>query len=125
MSTVGKVLIVAQIGFSVLLMAFAAGVSSVQTNWKAKEKTAREELGKSKKSLEAVQSEMQKLRTLQAASEKNLKDAADKAGARPPPPRPKIASCRPGSHRRRPNSRTPGPKQRLPAKRPALAAMKR
>jgi hypothetical protein len=79
MSTVGKVLIVAQIGFSVLLMAFAAGVSSVQTNWKAKEKTAREELGKSKKSLESAQSDMQKLRTSMAAAGKNLQDAADKA----------------------------------------------
>jgi hypothetical protein len=79
MSTVGKVLVVAQIGFSVLLMAFAAGVSSVQTNWKQKEKTVREQLDKSKKELQSVQAEIQKVRTVQAASEKTLKDAADKA----------------------------------------------
>src|SRR5580704_4931606 len=79
MSTVGKVLVVAQIGFSVLLMAFAAGVSSVQTNWKQKEKTVREQLDKSKKELQSAQAEIQKVRTVQAASEKTLKDAADKA----------------------------------------------
>jgi hypothetical protein len=79
MSTVGKVLVVAQIGFSVLLMAFAAGVSSVQTNWKQKEKTVREQLDKSKKELQSAQAEIQKVRTAQAASEKTLKDAADKA----------------------------------------------
>ncbi len=79
MSTVGKVLIVAQIGFSILLMAFAAGVSSVQTNWKAKEKTAREELNKSKSTLQVAQTELQKERTQVAAVQKNLKNAADKA----------------------------------------------
>jgi hypothetical protein len=79
MSTVGKVLVVAQIGFSVLLMAFAAGVSSVQTNWKQKEQTARKELDKTKQELQKAQTEIQKVRTAQAASEKMLKDAADKA----------------------------------------------
>jgi hypothetical protein len=79
MSTVGKVLVVAQIAFSILLMAFAAGVSSVQTNWKVKEQTTRKELDTSKKNLEAAQQEVQKARTAQAASEKTLKDAADKA----------------------------------------------
>ena len=79
MSTVGKVLIVAQIGFSILLMAFAAGVSSVQTNWKAKEKTAREDADKSKKSLQVAQTELQKERTTCAALAKNLKNDADKA----------------------------------------------
>jgi hypothetical protein len=74
MSTVGKVLIVAQIGFSILLMAFAAGVSSVQTNWKAKEKTARDELGKAKKTVESVQTEMQKLRATTDATVKALKN---------------------------------------------------
>ncbi len=63
MSTVGKVLVVAQIGFSILLMAFAAGVSSVQTNWKAKEKTARDELNKTKSTLQVAQTDLQKART--------------------------------------------------------------
>jgi hypothetical protein len=79
MSTVGKVLVVAQIGFSILLMAFAAGVSSVQMNWKAREKTAREELDKTKKTLASVQSEIQKVQTANAAQVKTLKNAADKA----------------------------------------------
>lgn len=79
MSTVGKVLIVAQIGFSILLMAFAAGVSSVQTNWKAREKTAREDLGKSKAALLAAQSNLEKGRTAWAAEKKALQNAADKA----------------------------------------------
>lgn len=79
MSTVGKVLIVAQIGFSILLMAFAAGVSSVQTNWKAKEKTARDELAKNKTTLQVAQSTLQQERTAAAAAQKNLKNDADKA----------------------------------------------
>jgi len=79
MSTVGKVLVVAQIAFSILLMAFAAGVSSVQTNWKQKEQTARTELKKTSEKLNSTQQEIQKVRTAQAASEKTLKDAADKA----------------------------------------------
>jgi hypothetical protein len=79
MSTVGKVLVVAQIAFSILLMAFAAGVSSVQTNWKQREQTVRKELDKTKKDLGTAQQEMQKVRTAQALSEKTLKDAADKA----------------------------------------------
>jgi hypothetical protein len=79
MSTVGKVLVVAQIAFSVLLMAFAAGVSSVQTNWKQREQTVRKDLDKTKKDLGTAQQEMQKVRTAQALSEKTLKDAADKA----------------------------------------------
>jgi uncharacterized phage infection (PIP) family protein YhgE len=79
MSTVGKVLVVAQIAFSVLLMAFAAGVSSVQTNWKQREQTARKELDKTKQDLTKAQDEIQKVRTAQTVSEKTLKDAADKA----------------------------------------------
>jgi hypothetical protein len=79
MSTVGKVLVVAQIAFSVLLMAFAAGVSSVQINWKQREQTTKKELDKSKQDLTSSQNEIQKVRTAQAASEKTLKDAADKA----------------------------------------------
>jgi TolA-binding protein len=79
MSTVGKVLVIAQIAFSVLLMAFAAGVSSVQTNWKQREQTARNELSKTKKDMDVAQQELQKVRTAQVASEKTLKDAADKA----------------------------------------------
>jgi hypothetical protein len=79
MSTVGKVLVVAQIAFSILLMAFAAGVSSVQTNWKQREQTAKTELKKTSDKLNAAQQEIQKVRTAQASSEKTLKDAADKA----------------------------------------------
>jgi hypothetical protein len=79
MSTVGKFLVVAQIGFSILLMAFAAGVSSVQTNWKLKEQTVRKQLDTTKSDLQKAHEEMEKLRTVQAASEKTLKDAADKA----------------------------------------------
>ena len=79
MSTVGKVLVVLQIVFSVLLMAFAAGVSSVQTNWKTREQSARAELKKNTEKLDAATQEVQKVRTAQAASEKTLKDTADKA----------------------------------------------
>jgi hypothetical protein len=79
MSTVGKVLVVAQIAFSILLMAFAAGVSSVQTNWKQREQTAKTELKKTSDKLNDAQQQVQKVRTAQAASEKTLKDAADKA----------------------------------------------
>jgi hypothetical protein len=79
MSTVGKVLVVAQVAFSILLMAFAAGVSSVQTNWKQREQTAKTDLKKTSEKLAAAQQEVQKVRTAQAASEKTLKDAADKA----------------------------------------------
>jgi hypothetical protein len=79
MSTVGKVLVVAQIGFSILLMAFAAGVSSVQTNWKTREQAARKELDTAKKNLSSAQSEVQKVRTELAAVQKNLKNVADKA----------------------------------------------
>lgn len=79
MSTVGKVLIVAQIGFSILLMAFAAGVSSVQTNWKAREKIARDDLGKAKSALATTQSTLEKERTDRATEKKALQNAADKA----------------------------------------------
>ncbi len=79
MSTVGKVLVVAQIGFSILLMAFAAGVSSVQTNWKAREATARKDLEKAKATLSSTQSTFEKFRNAAAATEKELRNAADKA----------------------------------------------
>jgi hypothetical protein len=79
MSTVGKVLVVAQVAFSVLLMAFAAGISSVQTNWKQREQTAKTELKKTSEKLSGVQQEIQKVKTAQASAEKMLKDAADKA----------------------------------------------
>src|ERR1700691_565378 len=79
MSTVGKGLVAAQIAFSVLLMAFAAGVSSVQVNWKQREQTTKKELDKTKQDLTSSQNEIQKVRTAQATSEKTLKDAADKA----------------------------------------------
>lgn len=79
MSTVGKVLVVAQIGFSILLMAFAAGVSSVQTNWKAREATAQKDLAKAKATLSTTQSNFEKFRNAAAATEKELRNAADKA----------------------------------------------
>ncbi len=79
MSTVGKVLVVAQIGFSILLMAFAAGVSSVQTNWKAREATAQKDLAKAKATLSTTQSNFEKFRNAAAATEKDLRNAADKA----------------------------------------------
>jgi hypothetical protein len=79
MSTVGKVLVVAQIAFSVLLMAFAAGVSSVQTNWKGVAQKVQVDLKKSKDDLATAQQAVEKARTAQATSEKTLKDAADKA----------------------------------------------
>jgi hypothetical protein len=79
MSTFGKVLVVLQIAFSVLLMAFAAGVSSVQTNWKQKEAETSKQLSKAKTDLSGAQQEVQKVRTAQVLAEKKLKDAADKA----------------------------------------------
>jgi hypothetical protein len=79
MSIVGKVLIVAQVAFSILLMAFAAGVSSVQTNWKAKYETTNTSLTKANSDMKAVRDELDKAETQRKASEKTLKDAADKA----------------------------------------------
>jgi len=79
MSTVGKVLVVAQVAFSILLMAFAAGVSSYQTNWKEREKTAKAELKKTQDKLTDAQQQIQKTLSAQAASEKTFKDAADRA----------------------------------------------
>ncbi len=79
MSTVGKTLIVFQVAFSILLMAFAAGVSSVQTNWKKKATEATAKLEKANSALQTAQQSMAKLQNEKTASEKSLKDAADKA----------------------------------------------
>jgi multidrug efflux pump subunit AcrA (membrane-fusion protein) len=79
MSTVGKVLVVAQVAFSLLLMAFAAGVSSVQTNWKTKYETANTNLTKVNSDLKALHDQLDKAETVRKANEKTLKDAADKA----------------------------------------------
>jgi multidrug efflux pump subunit AcrA (membrane-fusion protein) len=76
MSTVGKVLVVAQVAFSLLLMAFAAGVSSVQTNWKTKYETANTNLTKANTDIKSLHEEVDKAVTAQKASEKTLKDAA-------------------------------------------------
>jgi hypothetical protein len=79
MSTLGKVLVVAQVAFSVLLMAFAAGVSSVQTNWKAKATTLQTNLDKTKGEKSSLDQQILKVQTDRTAAEKTLKDAADKA----------------------------------------------
>ncbi|HEV8067380.1 MAG TPA: hypothetical protein VGP76_06570 [Planctomycetaceae bacterium] len=79
MSTVGKVLVVAQIAFSILLMAFAAGVGSVQTNWKKKAETAEKSLATTTKQLTDAKSLSQKDKDKAVATEKSLKDAADRA----------------------------------------------
>jgi len=79
MSTVGKVLVVAQIAFSILLMAFAAGVGSVQTNWKKKADAAEKTLATTTKQLTDAKSLSQKDKDKAVATEKALKDAADRA----------------------------------------------
>src|SRR5580704_7568953 len=79
MSTVGKVLVVAQIAFSILLMAFAAGVGSVQTNWKKKADTAEKSLATTTKQLTDAKSLSQKDKDKAVATEKSLKDAANLA----------------------------------------------
>jgi uncharacterized membrane protein len=79
MSTLGKVLVVAQVAFSVLLMAFAAGVSSVQTNWKAKATTLQTDLKALTSKKSSLDQEIEKIKTDRIASEKTLKDVADKA----------------------------------------------
>jgi hypothetical protein len=79
MSTVGKVLVVAQIAFSILLMAFAAGVGSVQTNWKKKADTAEKSLATTTKQLTDAKSLSQKDKDKAVATEKALKDAADRS----------------------------------------------
>ena len=79
MSTVGKVLVVAQIAFSILLMAFAAGVGSVQTNWKKKAETAEKSLATTTKQLTDAKQANQKDKDKAVATEKALKDAADRS----------------------------------------------
>jgi hypothetical protein len=79
MSTVGKVLVVAQIAFSVLLMAFAGAVYSVQTNWKKQATGAQTQLTKATNDLAAEKSREQKALDKAVANEKALKDAADRA----------------------------------------------
>jgi hypothetical protein len=79
MSTVGKVLVVAQIAFSVLLMAFAGGVYSVQTNWKKEATTAQTALKKATGDLAAEKSKSLKATDTAKATEKALKDDAARA----------------------------------------------
>jgi hypothetical protein len=79
MSTVGKVLVVAQIAFSVLLMAFAGGVYSVQTNWKKQATEAQTKLKKADADLLSAKSAAEKDKNKAVANEKTLKDAADRA----------------------------------------------
>lgn len=67
MSYVGKILVVMQLVLSVCLMAFAAAVSSYQTNWKAK--------------AEATQTQLTKLQGDKSQVEKEAKDALDKFNA--------------------------------------------
>lgn len=79
MSTVGKVLVVAQIAFSVLLMAFAGGVYSVQTNWKKQATDAQAQLKKTTGDLGAAKAVAQKDKDTAVAAQKALKDAADRS----------------------------------------------
>jgi hypothetical protein len=79
MSLVGKVLVVAQLVFSLLLMAFAGGVSSVQTNWKQQAGKFEKDLKTAQGKAASLTQENQKLQDTRVAMEKSLKDAADKA----------------------------------------------
>src|SRR5579872_6867536 len=79
MSTVGKVLVIAQVAFSLLLMAFAAGVSSMQTNYKAKEATARASLQKSQDEVKKLTEKVAADSTEHAAQEKKLTAERDTA----------------------------------------------
>jgi hypothetical protein len=79
MSTVGKVLVVAQLAFSVLLMGFAAGVGSVQTNWKNKFNVQAGALTKATTDLNNQKTANKELQDKATANEKALKDAADRA----------------------------------------------
>lgn len=79
MSTVGKVLVVAQVAFSILLMAFAAGISSVQTNWKTKYESVNNNLTKANSDAKTLHDQLDKAETLRKANEKTLQDAANKA----------------------------------------------
>ncbi len=79
MSTVGKVLVVMQIAFSVLLMAFAGGVYSVQTNWKTKATAAESKLSKAETDVRNAKANAKTIQDKAVATEKALKDAADRA----------------------------------------------
>ncbi len=79
MSTVGKVLVVAQLAFSILLMAFAGGVYSVQTNWKTKTSDVQKKLDTASKQLSEAKSIAQKDKDKAVANEKALKDEAARA----------------------------------------------
>src|ERR1700731_4011841 len=83
MSTVGKVLVVAQLAFSVLLMGFAAGVGSVQTNWKKQFNAQAATLTKTTADLNSQKTANQKLQDKATANEKALKDTADRARGAP------------------------------------------
>lgn len=67
MSYIGKILVVMQLVLSICLMAFAAAVSTYQTNWKAK--------------AEATQTQLTKLQGDKSQVEKEAKDALDKFNA--------------------------------------------
>jgi hypothetical protein len=79
MSTVGKVLVVAQIAFSILLMAFAGGVYSVQTNWHKKADEEQKKYDTASKQLNQAKTDLQKEKDTAVAAQKTLKDVADRA----------------------------------------------
>src|ERR1700677_4975099 len=79
MSTVGKVLVVMQMAFSVLLMGFAGVVYSVQTNWKTKATTAETKLTKTETDVRNAKANAKTIQDKAVATEKALKDAADRA----------------------------------------------
>jgi len=72
MSTVGKVLVVMQIAFSVLLMGFAGGVYSVQTNWKIKAQAAEGKLTKSEAEVRKAKADAKNIQDKAVATEKTL-----------------------------------------------------
>jgi flagellar motor protein MotB len=81
MSTVGKVLVVAQLAFSILLMGFAGGVYSVQTNWKKQYADSQDKLKQKTKEAGDAKSALQKDKDKAVATEKALKDDANRAQA--------------------------------------------
>jgi len=93
MSTVGKVLVVAQIAFSILLMAFAAGVGSVQTNWKKKADAAEKSLATTTKQLTDAKSLSQKDKDKAVATENRSKMPLTWLRAPPMPPRSRSLNC--------------------------------
>jgi len=57
MSFIGKILVVMQLVLSICLMAFAAAVSTYQTNWKAKSETLEKQLTEQRNNLAKVEQE--------------------------------------------------------------------